>query len=101
MVALFRTTHDLWAGDPAFLDLLQRLQQGSEEFTAWWEAHDIRSGGAGQKRLNHPVKGLLLYEYATFQANDDPALKLAIYTQVELLVDETDRKDPPGLSTVL
>ncbi len=46
----------------------------------WWEAHDIRSGGAGRKLLNHPTKGLLRFEYATFQANDDPALKLAIYT---------------------
>ena len=27
MVAQFRATHDLWAGDPAFLDLLQRLRR--------------------------------------------------------------------------
>lgn len=81
MVAQFRTTHDLWAGDPAFLDLLTRLQQDSAEFAVWWEAHDIRSVSVGQKLLNHPTKGLLRFEYATFQANDDPALKLAIYTQ--------------------
>ncbi len=81
MVAQFRITHDLWAGDPAFLDLLARLRQGSPEFAAWWEAHDIRSAASGQKLLNHPTRGLLRFEYATFQANDDPALKLAIYTQ--------------------
>ncbi len=81
MVAQFRTTHDLWAGDPAFLDLLARLQ-GCAEFPIWWEAHDIRNVGAGQKLLSHPEKGLLRFEYATFQANDDPALKLAIYTAV-------------------
>lgn len=80
MVAQFRATHDLWAGDPAFLDLLGRLRQGSPEFPAWWEKHDIRAGGAGQKLLNHPERGLLRFEYATFQANDDPALRLAIYT---------------------
>jgi len=80
MVAQFRATHDLWAGDPAFLDLLARLRQGSPELATWWEAHDIRSGAAGQKLLSHPKKGLLRFEYATFQANDDPALKLAIYT---------------------
>jgi transcriptional regulator with XRE-family HTH domain len=82
MVAQFRATHDLWAGDPAFLDLLARLRQGSREFATWWEAHDIRGGAAGRKLLNHPKKGLLHFEYATFQANDDPALKLAIYTPV-------------------
>lgn len=84
MVALFRATHDLWAGDSAFLDLLERLRQGSPEFADWWETHEIRGGGAGRKLLNHPQKGLLHFEYATFQANDNPALKLAIYTQVSL-----------------
>ncbi len=82
MVALFRTTFDLWAGDPAFADLLKRLRQGCPEFAVWWETHDVRSGVAGQKLLNHPGKGLLRFEYATFQVNDDPALKLAIYTPV-------------------
>ncbi len=79
MVAQFRLTHDLWAGDPAFLDLLARLRQGCTAFAAWWEAHDIRSVAVGQKLLNHPKRGPLRFEYATFQANDDPALKLAIY----------------------
>jgi transcriptional regulator with XRE-family HTH domain len=82
MVAQFRATHDLWAGDPAFLDLLERLRKGSPEFVTWWEAHDIRSIAAGQKSLRHPKKGSLRFEYATFQANDDPALKLVLYTPV-------------------
>lgn len=80
MVAQFRTTHDLWASDPAFLDLLVRLRRDSPEFATWWEAHDIRGSVAGEKLLSHPKKGRLRFEYATFQANDDPALKLAIYT---------------------
>jgi MmyB-like transcription regulator ligand binding domain len=88
MVVEFRATHDLWAGDPALLDLWQRLREGTPEFAVWWEAHDIRSGGAGQKRLSHRRKGLLRFEYATFQANDDPALKLVIYTRVHGDLDE-------------
>ena len=82
MVAQFRATHDLWAGDPAFLDLLQRLREGSPEFAGWWEAHDIRDMAAGRKSLRHPKKGSLRFEYTTFQANDDPALKLVLYTAV-------------------
>jgi len=82
MVAQFRATHDLWAGDPAFIDLLERLRQGCPEFATWWEAHDIGSITAGRKQLSHPKKGSLRFEYATFQANDDPALKLVIYTPV-------------------
>ena len=82
MVAQFRATHDLWAGDPAFLELLQRLRQGCPEFAGWWEPHDIKSVIGGQKLLKHPKKGLLRFEHASFQANDDPALKLVIYTPV-------------------
>ena len=82
MVAQFRATHDLWAGDPAFAALLARLRQGSPEFSVWWEAHDIRSVVAGRKLLTHPEKGVLRFEHASFQANDDPALKLVIYTPV-------------------
>lgn len=79
MVAQFRATHDLWAGDPAFVDLIERLRNGSREFRQWWSAHDIAGLAAGEKLLDHPEKGRMTLKYATFQANDDPALKLAIY----------------------
>jgi PAS domain-containing protein len=82
IVAQFRATHDLWAGDPAFRDLLARLRDGCPEFAGWWEAHDVIGGAGGRKSLTHPKKGRLKLEYATFQANDDPALKLVIYTRV-------------------
>jgi transcriptional regulator with XRE-family HTH domain len=82
MVAQFRATHDLWAGDPAFVDLIDRLRKGCAEFSGWWDVHDVRSVAAGTKRLHHPKRGKLRFEYATFQSNDDPALKLVIYTPV-------------------
>jgi transcriptional regulator with XRE-family HTH domain len=80
VVAQFRATHDLWAGDPAFIALLSRLRAGSPEFAEWWGAHDIRGGTGGVKRLRHPRKGLVSFAHASFQANDDPDLKLVIYT---------------------
>lgn len=82
MIALFRATHDLHASDPAFVALVERLRSGNPQFAKWWNAHDVRSGASGQKVFAHPKRGILRYEYATFQANDDPALKLAIYTPV-------------------
>ena len=82
IVSQFRATHDLWAGDPAFRDLLARLREGCPEFAGWWEAHDVSGAAAGRKSLIHPKKGRLKLEYASFQANDDPALKLVIYTAV-------------------
>ncbi|MBV8140087.1 MAG: helix-turn-helix domain-containing protein [Deltaproteobacteria bacterium] len=82
MVAQFRATHDLWADDRAFVALIERLRQGSPEFAMWWRTHDVRGLAAGQKLLSHPKKGSVRFEYASFQANDDPALKLVIYTPV-------------------
>lgn len=79
MLAEFRGTYDLWADDPAFRDLIERLRRDSPEFPALWRAHDIHRGGAGLKILHHPTLGERAFEYVTFQANDDPALKLAIY----------------------
>jgi transcriptional regulator with XRE-family HTH domain len=80
MVAQFRAAHDLWAGDAAFVELLQRVRKGCREFSMWWRAHDIRSIAGGSKLLQHPQKGALRLRYASFQTTDDPALKLTIYT---------------------
>ena len=83
MVARFRGTHDLWAGDPAFTSLVRSLRERTPEFAGWWDAHEVGSGaGTGEKVLVHPSDGPLRYEYATFQVNDDPALRLTIYTPV-------------------
>ena len=82
VVAQFRTTHDLWAGDPAFVALLDRLRQGSPEFAGWWKAHDIRGPANGLKQLKHPKLGLLRFEHASFQANEDPSLRLVLYSPV-------------------
>ena len=82
MVAQFRATHDLWADDPAFTGLLRRLSQGCPEFDGWWERHDVGSAGSGRKTLHHPTRGVIAFEHASFQANDDPNLKLVIYTPV-------------------
>lgn len=80
MVDLFRTTYDFWAGDPAFVRLLKRLQAGCPEFEHWWETHDVGSSAGVRKLIHHPVRGLLRFETASFQANDDVSLKLVIYT---------------------
>jgi hypothetical protein len=82
MMAEFRAIHDVWAGDPAFTKLSGRLRQGSPEFVRWWEAHEVRGTASGRKSLHHPKRSLLQFEYTSFQVNDDPALKLVIYTPV-------------------
>lgn len=80
MVAQFRVTYDLWARDPAFIALAERLRAGCPEFAGWWGQHDLREAAAGRKTLEHPRKGVLSLQYSSFQANDDPRLKLTIYS---------------------
>ena len=83
MIATFRATHDLWAGDPAFTSLLERLRsKAARSSPTWWNTHDVRNVAGGQKLIKHPRKGTLRFEHASFQANDDPALRLVIYTPV-------------------
>ncbi|WP_244391538.1 transcriptional regulator [Burkholderia pseudomallei] len=84
MIALFRASHDLYADDPAFVALVERLRASSDAFATGWDAHDVRGGMSGQKVFAHARRGTQRYEYATFQANDDLALKLAIYTPVSV-----------------
>jgi len=97
MVARFRATHDLWAADPAFVALLRRLRDGCPEFDVWWERHDVRGPGSGRKTLHHPTRGLIAFDHTSFQANDDPGLKLVIYTPVPAggVVTGTSAGSPP------
>ncbi|MBW6522119.1 hypothetical protein KZ810_01280 [Sphingomonas sp. RHCKR47] len=48
---------------------------------SWWGDHNIRAPGSGIKRLHHPRFGPVSYAHASFQANDDPSLRLTIYTR--------------------
>ena len=81
IVSLFRAAHDLWPGDAAFLALVDRVGARCPEFAAWWSEHGGGAPVSGTKHLRHPTRGVVRYEYSTFQANDDPALKLALYTR--------------------
>ena len=79
MVTQFRAVHDLWAGDPAFTELVTRLRRESRDFARWWRAHDVGETRAGRKVL-HRAGRTFPFVHASFQSNDDPALRLVIYT---------------------
>lgn len=80
LTALFRATFDLFANDPAFVDLVARVAGGCAPFNDWWSDHDVRAPVSGTKTLHGP-DGPRRYRYASFQCNDDAALKLAVYSQ--------------------
>jgi hypothetical protein len=78
---LFRAAHDLWPGDAAFAALVDRVRASCPEFDDWRSEHAVGAPLSGTKHLRHPALGLVTYEYASFQANDDPSLKLALYSR--------------------
>ncbi|NLS21426.1 transcriptional regulator, partial [Rhizobium sp. P40RR-XXII] len=53
------------------------------EFSEWWTSHDVGAPLSSVKTLTHSVRGELKFKFATFQANDNPALKLAIYARAD------------------
>ncbi|MCA1453508.1 hypothetical protein I6F35_09805 [Bradyrhizobium sp. BRP22] len=71
-----RMTHR-WSRWSDVLGRDQRLLggQGCREFGQRLGARSV----PGCEVLSHPERGRLAFEYASFQANDDPALKLIIY----------------------
>ncbi len=79
MLAQFRSSHDVFAHDPAFRTLVAQIKAACPDFDAWWKAHDVRAPAAGHKKVRHWKKGVLAYEVASFQANDDASLKLTVY----------------------
>jgi hypothetical protein len=74
IVSLFRAAYDPWPGDMAFAALVDRIRASCLEFDAWWSEHGVGAPVSGAKHLRHPTLGVMGYEYASFQANDDPAL---------------------------
>lgn len=81
MVSLFRVNYDLWAPEPSFVEIVERLRAGCPEFMAWWREHGVSAPVSGEKHLMHAARGPLDFRYSTFKANDDPRLKLSIYVE--------------------
>jgi len=86
LLAQFRSSCARYPGDAQLTELIHDLMLASPEFRAWWPDHEVRSGQEGQKMLNHPQVGYLLFERLTFQVFDTPDLKVTVYTPLK----ETD-----------
>jgi MmyB-like transcription regulator ligand binding domain len=75
----FRITYDFWSHAPEFNALVDELNAASPEFAHWWKAHEIRPKPSGTKVMTHPTHGRVRVAYSTFQANDDPDIRLVLY----------------------
>jgi transcriptional regulator with XRE-family HTH domain len=81
MLETFRATYDFWAHAPEFIALKDELCSRSTEFRKWWKAHQIRAKHSGEKVLKHRKLGEMRLRYSTFQSNDNPDLRLVLFSR--------------------
>ncbi len=82
-LAMFRADSVRHAGDPDFDRLVTLLKEASPEFRGWWGRHEVSSPLAGQKRVDHPSAGRMLFEYTSLAVSDQPDMKLVVYTPLQ------------------
>jgi transcriptional regulator with XRE-family HTH domain len=80
LVAQFRASAGLNAGDPFFTEFVENLSHVSEDFRAFWSQHDVMKRPGGYKIINHPEVGKLVLQHNTFLVSDQPNLKLVLFT---------------------
>jgi len=80
MVAKARADYARHIGDPAWDELIARLNESSPEFRRLWARHEVAQPGEGRRVLNHPVAGRMVFDHAVFRAVDDPEQRLVLYS---------------------
>jgi transcriptional regulator with XRE-family HTH domain len=66
--------------DEELIALVSELTMGSELFRQQWASQDVRLHGHGNKRVNHPVVGLLDLNFESMDLPTEPGLQLNVYT---------------------
>jgi len=77
-LARFRADYGRHAGDPHFVQLVERLKSVSPEFAQWWPRFDIQPVSEGRREYDHPVGGRMIVEHATLLVGDNPELGLLV-----------------------
>ena len=81
LLAQFRDASRHLVNDPSFGRFVERLQQGSPEFAAWWSRYDVERAQETEKVIDHPAVGRLALRQTVLQVvGDSPGLFLILYT---------------------
>jgi transcriptional regulator with XRE-family HTH domain len=79
-IAVFRIDVARAGGCDAAAALTAELRQISADFDRLWADTDVRSHGAGVKRLKHPQAGLLNLEYSAYAVDGADGLTMIVFT---------------------
>jgi len=106
VIARFRVDFGRHAGDPGFVELVERLEQVSPEFAEWWPRQDLRPLVEGKFEWNHPNAGLIAGTHITMAFSENPELRLiAIVPEADSLaklraITNQAPSPPPKLAAV-
>ena len=82
-LAMFRADSARNAGDPEFERLIAILMGASSEFRTWWPKHEVLQRLSSLKRIRHPARGRMTFEYTSFAVTNQPDMKLVVYTPLQ------------------
>jgi len=80
LIAQFRSYYGKYPDDPWYRELVDRLMTESEEFAAWWPAHEVDGLSEGYKRVIHPVHGEMILDYNSFLVAEHQSMTLTVYS---------------------
>jgi transcriptional regulator with XRE-family HTH domain len=81
-LAEFRASTTAQRDDPAMVAMVDRLRAASADFDRWWAEHDVARFETRLRRFNHPIAGLLTFEYQLLTPAEWPLLTVAVQLPV-------------------
>lgn len=64
--------------EPALQRLIDELSTASNEFTNFWQQHDVLERQGGQRSFQHPARGLIHYQQVTLRPGEHEHIKLVM-----------------------
>jgi transcriptional regulator with XRE-family HTH domain len=83
VVAQFRAACSACPDDEGFQEVVARVKEISEEFTALWEERDIEDAGQLRRELDHPLVGLMVLEATAMKVPARPDLTIVLHAPLE------------------
>jgi hypothetical protein len=88
MAAKFRTSMAGHLAEPAWKEMLRRLQQDSPEFRQAWERHEVLRPGSHVKRYLNPEVGLLAFDFTNLWLGPQDGPRMMVYSPADELTRE-------------
>jgi len=101
IVGMYRSAMADHVGEPAWTNLVDRLEQVSPDFREMWNRHDVEAPENLTKRLLHPQAGLLTFTHNSLWLAPRLGARLMTFTPLDdrtsRVLDRIDELEPPPL----